>query len=124
MKDWLRHSQHDAHVVAFFCARAERLKDAVPVALIIAVTARHFDMTVEEMLTRRRTARFMVPRHVAMYLAKQLTMRSLPDIGRRFAGRDHTTIIHGCEKVRTEISRDERVRREVAAVLDALRAPS
>ena len=50
-------------------------------------------------LSSRRTANVVRPRQVAMYLAKLLTLRSLPEIGRRFGGRDHTTVLHAVRKI-------------------------
>ena len=49
------------------------------------------------------------PRQVAMYLSKQLTMRSLPDIGRRFGGRDHTTIMHGVKRIEELMATDSQL---------------
>ena len=50
-------------------------------------------------LSSRRTANVVRPRQIAMYLAKTLTLRSLPEIGRRFGGRDHTTVLHAVRKI-------------------------
>lgn len=61
--------------------------------------ARYYDIPKTEMLSARRTARIVQPRQIAMYLARALTLRSLPDIGRRFGGRDHTTILHAIRKI-------------------------
>lgn len=70
-------------------------------------TAKQFGISMEDMLSKRRARAIARPRQVAMYLAKMLTTRSLPDIGRRFGGRDHTTVIHAVkriEQLRTEDS--------------------
>lgn len=61
--------------------------------------ADHFDIKLTEMHSARRARSVARPRQVAMYLAKQLTSRSLPEIGRRFGGRDHTTVMHAIRKV-------------------------
>ena len=53
------------------------------------------------------------PRQVAMYLARQLTSRSLPDIGRRFGGRDHTTVLHACKRITTLCQNDPVFQQEV-----------
>ena len=55
----------------------------------------HFNIRLSDMIGPKRTRTIARPRQIAMYLAKQLTTRSLPEIGRRFGGRDHTTIMHG-----------------------------
>jgi chromosomal replication initiator protein len=59
----------------------------------------HFNIRLSDMIGPKRTRTIARPRQVAMYLSKQLTTRSLPEIGRRFGGRDHTTIMHGVRKV-------------------------
>jgi len=61
--------------------------------------AEHFNIKMSDMHSDRRSRAVARPRQVAMYLAKQLTPRSLPDIGRKFGGRDHTTVMHACRKV-------------------------
>jgi chromosomal replication initiator protein len=61
--------------------------------------AEHFNIRVSDMHSARRARSVARPRQVAMYLAKQLTSRSLPEIGRKFGGRDHTTVMHAVKKV-------------------------
>ena len=61
--------------------------------------AEHFNVRVTDMHSARRARAVARPRQVAMYLAKQLTTRSLPEIGRKFGGRDHTTVMHAVKKV-------------------------
>ena len=61
--------------------------------------AEHFNIRVADMHSARRSRAVARPRQVAMYLSKQLTSRSLPEIGRKFGGRDHTTVIHAVKKV-------------------------
>jgi chromosomal replication initiator protein len=61
--------------------------------------AEHFNIKISEMQSARRARAVARPRQVAMYLAKQLTSRSLPEIGRKFGGRDHTTVMHAVRKV-------------------------
>ena len=61
--------------------------------------AEHFNIKQADMQSPRRARQVARPRQVAMYLAKQLTTRSLPEIGRKFGGRDHTTVMHAVKKV-------------------------
>jgi chromosomal replication initiator protein len=61
--------------------------------------AEHYNIRLSEMTSDRRARAVARPRQVAMYLAKQLTTRSLPEIGRKFGGRDHTTVIHAIRKI-------------------------
>jgi chromosomal replication initiator protein len=69
--------------------------------------AEHFNVKMGDMVSARRARAVARPRQVAMYLAKQLTPRSLPEIGRKFGGRDHTTVMHAVKKIEelTEIDR-------------------
>src|SRR5205814_1301683 len=69
------------------------------------VVARQYNVSRSDLLSSRRTANVVRPRQVAMYLAKTLTLRSLPEIGRRFGGRDHTTVLHAVRKIETLVSK-------------------
>ncbi|MCC7282403.1 MAG: chromosomal replication initiator protein DnaA [Acetobacteraceae bacterium] len=68
--------------------------------------AEHYNIRVSDMGSARRARNVARPRQVAMYLAKQLTQRSLPEIGRRFGNRDHTTVMHACTRVTELMARD------------------
>jgi chromosomal replication initiator protein len=61
--------------------------------------AEHYNIRISEMHSARRARAVARPRQVAMYLAKQLTSRSLPEIGRKFGGRDHTTVMHAVKRI-------------------------
>ena len=63
------------------------------------LVANHYQVSRADILSSRRTANVVRPRQIAMYLAKILTLRSLPEIGRRFGGRDHTTVLHAVRKI-------------------------
>ena len=63
------------------------------------IVARHYNVSKTELLSNRRTRTIVKPRQVAMYLSKIMTPRSLPEIGRRFGGRDHTTVLHAVRKI-------------------------
>ena len=63
--------------------------------------AEHFNIRLADMHSARRSRAVARPRQVAMYLAKQLTSRSLPEIGRKFGGRDHTTVMHAVKRLRS-----------------------
>ena len=75
--------------------------------------ATHFNIKVADMHSARRSRSVARPRQVAMYLAKQLTPRSLPEIGRMFGGRDHTTVIHAVRKVEELIAADPAIAEDV-----------
>ncbi|MFO1184869.1 MAG: chromosomal replication initiator protein DnaA [Bauldia sp.] len=77
------------------------------------VVARHYNVSKADLLSSRRTRTIVRPRQIAMYLAKMLTPRSLPEIGRRFGGRDHTTVLHAVRKVEELMSGDRVLADEV-----------
>jgi chromosomal replication initiation ATPase DnaA len=64
-----------------------------------AVLTKFPDVTLHDLRSNRRTAKVVTPRQIAMYLCREMTNKSLPDIGRRFGGRDHTTVLHAVNKV-------------------------
>jgi chromosomal replication initiator protein len=70
------------------------------------VVARQYNVSRADLLSSRRTANVVRPRQIAMYLAKTLTLRSLPEIGRRFGGRDHTTVLHAVRKIENLVGND------------------
>ncbi|MBO0661517.1 chromosomal replication initiator protein DnaA [Jiella sp. MQZ9-1] len=74
---------------------------------ILKFVSRHYNVTRTDLLSSRRTKTIVRPRQIAMYLAKTMTPRSLPEIGRRFGGRDHTTVLHAVRKIEGERSKDE-----------------
>lgn len=73
------------------------------------IVAAHFRIKTEDLLSKRRTRNVTIPRQLAMYLCRELTDWSLPKIGELFGGRDHTTVIHACEKVSREREEDSRI---------------
>jgi chromosomal replication initiator protein len=78
----------------------------VKIEEIQRIVARHYNVSRTDVLSSRRTQTVVRPRQVAMYLSKQLTPRSLPEIGRRFGGRDHTTVLHAVRKIDDLVKRD------------------
>lgn len=77
------------------------------------VVARHYNVSKNELLSNRRTRTIVKPRQVAMYLAKVMTPRSLPEIGRRFGGRDHTTVLHAVRKIEGLSGADDKLAQEI-----------
>ncbi len=75
--------------------------------------AEHFNVKMAEMTSSRRARIVARPRQVAMYLAKQLTSRSLPEIGRKFGGRDHTTVMHAVKRIEELIAGDRALAEDV-----------
>ena len=77
------------------------------------MVARQYNVSRADLLSSRRTANVVRPRQVAMYLAKTLTLRSLPEIGRRFGGRDHTTVLHAVRKIENLVHSDNALAEEI-----------
>ena len=77
------------------------------------LVATRYNVSRADILSERRTAAVVKPRQIAMYLAKALTPRSLPEIGRRFGGRDHTTVLHAVRKIEKAIVEDRLLHDEV-----------
>jgi chromosomal replication initiator protein len=77
------------------------------------IVARQYNVSRADLLSSRRTANVVRPRQVAMYLAKMLTLRSLPEIGRRFGGRDHTTVLHAVRKIENLVNNDTSLAEEI-----------
>ncbi|HZP19113.1 MAG TPA: chromosomal replication initiator protein DnaA [Bauldia sp.] len=85
----------------------------VKVEDIQRVVARHYNVSKSDLLSSRRTRTIVRPRQIAMYLAKVLTPRSLPEIGRRFGGRDHTTVLHAVRKIEELIHSEKALAEEI-----------
>jgi chromosomal replication initiator protein len=71
--------------------------------------AEHYNVRLSDLIGPKRVRTIARPRQIAMYLAKQLTPRSLPEIGRRFGGRDHTTIMHGVRRIEELMTTDSQM---------------
>jgi hypothetical protein len=83
------------------------------VETILRTVARVYDLPYRDLMSARRTQNIVRPRQLAMWLAKRLTLQSLPEIGRRFGGKDHTTVLHAVRKI-------ERLRLEDPELADEL----
>jgi chromosomal replication initiator protein len=90
------------------CAEREQ---AITAARIQQAVAAHFGLKISELRSKRRQQAVVFPRQVAMYLCRELTDASLPEIGRHFGGRDHTTVLHACAKIARMEETDESVAR-------------
>ena len=110
--------QATAHVNAYTRYIFGVRRGAPPISLIIAATARAFEVEPSLLMSKIRTAHAVHPRQMAMFLAKEITGRSLPDIGRRFGGRDHTTVLHAFRKVERQLGEPMVVERIAAIKAD------
>ncbi|PYG29597.1 chromosomal replication initiator protein DnaA [Pelagimonas varians] len=84
--------------------------------------AEHYNIRLSDMIGPKRVRNFARPRQIAMYLCKQLTSRSLPEIGRRFGGRDHTTVMHGVRRIEELRVQDGQIDEDVEMLRRALEA--
>ena len=89
---------------------------SINVESIQKLVASYFNLNLQEMLSPRRSRVLARPRQIAMYLAKQHTSNSLPDIGRKFSNRDHTTVIHAVKKIDELIKKDNEIRQSVMEI--------
>jgi chromosomal replication initiator protein len=102
------------------------LKDVFNQAKIITVdkiqntVANFFNIPLAEMLSQRRSRPLARPRQIAMYLAKKMTTRSLPEIGRRFANRDHTTVIHAVKTITKISEKDDEMKKNIEHLREQL----
>ncbi len=87
---------------------------------ILRVVGQHYNVAKSDLLSPRRARSIVRPRQIGMYLAKTLTTRSLPEIGRRFGGRDHSTVLHAIRKIDELMKQDEKLAREVELLAQLL----
>ena len=108
---------------------ADVLKELLPQARVRPVTipaiqravAEFFGIRIEEMKAKRRTKGVAFPRQVAMYLCRELTDASLPRIGEEFGGRDHTTVMHACDRVKHALLEDAHLNAGVQSLVESFR---
>ena len=84
------------------------------------VVSNYFNIGLSDMLSQRRSRPLARPRQIAMYLAKKLTTRSLPEIGRRFANRDHTTVIHAVKTITRLSEQDDEMKKNIIKIKSLL----
>ena len=96
-----------AHLIRSADSKRVRIED------IQRIVARQFNVSKNDLLSNRRTRIIVRPRQIAMYLSKVMTPRSLPEIGRRFGGRDHTTVLHAVRKIEELSTQDQKIAHEI-----------
>jgi chromosomal replication initiator protein len=92
----------------------------VSVADVLEAVAEHYRISADDLRGKQRDKHIVVPRQVAMYLMRQETEASLMEIGQALGGRDHSTVLHGCEKINREVNEDSALRKEVLAIRQQL----
>lgn len=111
-----------ASCIGFLLSSSEQPR--VKIEDIQRATALQFGLTKTDLLSQRRTKQIVGPRQIAMYLSKVMTVRSLPDIGRRFGGRDHTTVLHAVRKIEKLLQSDTDLLKTVEALKSAILSQS
>lgn len=84
---------------------------------ILKIVGRHYNVSKNDLLSPRRARSVVMPRQIGMYLAKKLTSRSLPEIGRRFGGRDHSTVLHAVRKIDELMRGDEKLAKDLTQLI-------
>lgn len=97
-----------------------QLNRAPNLKIIKEVVAKAYNVSVVDLLSQRRTAQVVKPRQIAMYVCKVKTLKSLPEIGRAFGGKDHTTVLHAVRKIEDMRRRDIEFDIEISSLLRAL----
>ncbi|MCM8758364.1 MAG: chromosomal replication initiator protein DnaA [Candidatus Omnitrophica bacterium] len=95
-------------------------RKTVTVQKIQQVVAEYFKISLNEMKSQRRVKDLVIPRQIAMHLARELTSSSLTSIAEEFGGKDHTTVIHACKKIKNAIEKDENIRAIVNKIINIL----
>ena len=95
-------------------------KKSINVESIQNIVAVYFNLNIQEMLSPRRSRSLARPRQIAMYLAKKYTTNSLPDIGRKFSNRDHTTVIHAVKKINELVKNDNEIKHSITEIIKRL----
>jgi chromosomal replication initiator protein len=98
----------------------DRGEAVITIERIQEVVGAHFKVPLHVLTSNKRSKEVATARQVAMYLARQLTKHSLPDIGRQFGGKDHTTVLHGCEKIKRLVEGDAPFRAEIEQLVSRL----
>ena len=93
----------------------------ITVSHIKEIVAENYNITVEQMDSKKRSRPLAYPRQIAMYLTRELTELSLPKIGQEFGGRDHSTVIHACDKIRSDIEKDTELAVEIESLQEKIR---
>ena len=83
---------------------------------IMEVVSRFYHITVEDMKSNRRNKEISNPRQIAMYLCRVLLNMTLPQIGQEFGNRDHTTVIHACNKITNDLTKSDALNRDVEEI--------
>jgi chromosomal replication initiator protein len=93
----------------------------ITVDFIQRCVAEEFGLTLHDLKTKRRTKTVVFPRQIAMYLSREMTDLSLPEIGEHFGGKDHTTVLHSYNKIKEELTKSEPLKTRVERVVNIIK---
>lgn len=99
----------------------EEAEKRITIDFIQKKVAEYFDIRLSEMKAKKRTKAVVYPRQVAMYLSRELTDFSLPEIGEQFGGRDHTTVLHAYEKIQKECKNNRKVKESLDKIVSDIK---
>ncbi len=80
-----------------------------------------FGISLQDLKTKRRNKQVVFPRQIAMYLSRELTELSLPEIGELFGGKDHTTVLHSCKKIKDDLSKNPELKERIDKVIQVIK---
>jgi chromosomal replication initiator protein len=103
---------------------SEKNNDNFSLNLIKRAAAEYYHLKVEDLSAKVRTKEIALARQIAMYLARELTGASLPKIGNDFGGRDHTTVMHACEKIKKELKENKALAEAVRTISRNIKKPT
>lgn len=100
---------------------SEEYEELITAESIQKLAAKHFGVRLSDLRSKKRTKVLTLPRHVAMYLCRRLTNLSLIDIGRDFGKKDHTTVIHACNKIEESIREDQNFEKTIEQMVEEIK---
>ena len=89
--------------------------------LIMETVAKKHEVTVDDLLSKKRNREIAIPRQIAIYLCREMTDLSTTNIGREFGGRDHTTVMHSCDKVGEQLKSDYAFRKKMDELVELIK---
>jgi chromosomal replication initiator protein len=93
----------------------------ISVEMIQKKVAEFFNISLSDLKAKRRSKNIILPRQIAMYLSRQLTNLSLPEIGSAFGGKDHTTVLHSCKKIGQDLAKNSELKNTLSTLTTGLK---
>jgi chromosomal replication initiator protein len=101
--------------------KLSRAKNGLTVANIQNKVAKYYHVSIADLKGKKRVKTIVLPRQIAMYLSRELTDRSLPQIGMEFGGKDHTTVMHSCDKITELALKNDDIKQAIGELRDELK---